>query len=133
MNRSERVLKIKRQLNFVNASYLFTHISYLREDLYDNGTRTVYKYQIFLSEFFFSSVMRYRRPIRQRSDARRQFGKQKSRPFYINTSYFCMLWNYQVLFSFELSDSFNLTTISQFRMYILMIRDILTVLVPLAV
>ena len=35
-------MKIKRQLNFVNASYLFTHISYLREDLYDNGTRTVY-------------------------------------------------------------------------------------------
>ena len=26
-----KVLKIKRQLNFVNASYLFTHISYLEK------------------------------------------------------------------------------------------------------
>ena len=30
------------QLNLVNGSYLFTPIIYLKKDLYDNGTRTVY-------------------------------------------------------------------------------------------
>ena len=35
---------LKRQLNFVSESYLFTHFSHLEKTYTTNGTRTVYIY-----------------------------------------------------------------------------------------